>query len=458
MKKVATWLLILALGLSLCACSGGEQTEAPAPDALQVGYAKVNITPDYSVGLGGYSDNETRKSAGFVEPIYATCLALTYGEESILVYTLDNLSIAHEYAEQFRGTIRLITGIPMEKIFFGATHSHSAPGYDGQYKEDMHKWLVEAAQKALDDQAPATMLAGTQKIPNMNFVRHYKLADGNYIGSNFGKKTAQIVGHATDADDQMVLVKFDYADESKRDVLMVNWQAHPDWARAIGYNMIAPSFVGPLRDELERRSGLRVAYFTGASGNQGAESSMESEAHGLNWQDYGIKMGELANDALACLKPVTGSGIKTYRQMVTAEIDHSWDHMFKEATEVYNAWKSGGKGGAKLQDYGFSSVYQARAIRTRFNMGATTELELNAFSVCGVGFTTGTYEMFSTSAIYVKENSPFDITFVITGNQNYIPVPEAYDYRSYEADTSLFVKGTAEKLAQTYVEILGKVQ
>jgi len=458
MKKTVILLLVLALLMGLCACTRGEKTDMSAQDPLQVGYAKVNITPSYSVGLSGYSDNETRLSTGYVEPIYATCLALTQGEETILVYTLDNLSIDHAQAESFRGVIKLITGIPGEKIFFGATHSHSCPGYDGQYKEDMHKWLVEAAQKALTDRAPATVLAGAREIPGMNFVRHYKMADGNYFGANFGKKTAEVIGHATEADTQMVLVKFDYADESKKDVLMVNWQAHPDWARAIGYNQIAPSFVGPLRDTLENLSGMRVAYFTGASGNLNPESQIQSEAHGLSWRDYGIKMGQLANDALTCLKPTEGTGIKTMHQMVTVDIDHSWDHMIKEANEVFNAWKSGGRGGAKLGDYGFSSVYQARAIRTRYNMPATTELELNAFSVCGVGFTTGTYEMFSTSAIYVKENSPFDITFVIAGNQNYIPVPEAYDYRSYEADTSLFAKGTAEKLAETYVEMLGKVK
>ena len=458
MKKTVILLLVLALLMGLCACTRGEKTDTPVADLLQVGYAKINITPSYSVGLSGYSDNETRLSTGYVEPIYATCLALTQGEETILVYTVDNLSMPQENAADFRNTIKLITEIPGENIFFGATHSHSCPGYAGQYKEDMHKWLVQAAQQALDDRAPATMLAGTQEIPGMNFVRHYKMADGNYVGSNFGKQTAQIVGHATDVDAQMVLVKFDYTDESKKDVLMVNWQAHPDWARAIGYNQIAPSFVGPLRDTLENLSGMRVAYFTGASGNVGADSRIETEAHGLNWRDYGIKMGQLANDALTCLKPTEGTGIKTMHQMVTVDIDHSWDHMLKEANEVFNAWKSGGRGGAKLGDYGFSSVYQARAIRTRYNMPATTELELNAFSVCGVGFTTGTYEMFSTSAIYVKENSPFDITFVIAGNQNYIPVPEAYDYRSYEADTSLFAKGTAEKLAETYVEMLGKVK
>ena len=463
MKKFVTLLLVLAMVLGLCACGGSgaaEQTDAPAAEGLQVGYAKVNITPGYSVSLRGYSDDETRKSEGFIEYIYATCLAITYGEETILAYTVDNLSIDHGYAEKFRKEIVPATGIPGEKIYFGATHCHNCPLVTGQYEDDLNAWMVEAAQKALADRAPATMLAGTQEIPLMNFDRHYKTDKGTYFGPSFGTKDGEVVGHATETDPQMVLVKFDYTDESKKDVLMVNWQAHPDFASAIGYYQIAPSFIGPLRDELEKLSGMHVAYFNGASGNLVADSQMESEKHGLDWREYGIKMGQLANDALTCLKPATGTGIKTQHQMLTVNINHDWDHMIEQANEVFDTWKNIGKaaGDALGKTYGFTSSYQARAIRSRYDMKETTQLETNAFSVCGVGFTTGTYEMFAGSSNYVKQNSPFDVTFVITGNQYYIPVPEAYDYRSYEADTSLFAKGTAEQLAENYVEMLGKVK
>ena len=91
-------------------------------------------------------------------------------------------------------------------------------------------------------------------------------------------------------------------------------------------------------------------------------------------------------------------------------------------------------------------------------MAKTSQLELNAFSICGVGFTTGTYEMFSNHSLYVKEHSPFDVTFVITGCSGYIPNPEAYDYRSYEADTGYYAKGTGEKLAEEYVKMLESVK
>ena len=464
MRKIFTLFIVLAMVFGLCACSGsggsGETTAPAAAESLQVGYAKINVTPSYSVGLSGYSDAESRRSEGFITYIYSTCLAFTEGDETILVYTLDNIAMEHDAADYFRTFITEETGVPEDKIFFGATHSHSCPQKTGQYKADLAQWMVEGAKKALADRAPATMYAGMQEIPGMNFVRHYEMEDGTYAGSNFGSFSKKIVGHATAGDPRMMLVKFDYADESKKDVLMVYWQAHPDSGTELGRNQIAASWVGPLRDKLESLCGMHVAYFSGATGNQNKDSKIPEEANNLNWWDYGEKMGELANEALTCLKPVTGTGIKTYHQMFTVDIDHSWDHMLQQANEVYNLWKSAGKsaGDALGKQYGFTSSYQARAIRSRASMKETAQLEINAFAIDGVGFTTGTYEMFSNHGLYVREHSPFDLTFIITGCSGYIPDPAAYVYRSYEADTGYYASGTGEKLAEEYVRMLEQLK
>ena len=462
MKKVFSILLVLLMILGLCACgeSGAESSgETEGTKGLQIGYAKINVTPSYSVGISGYSNASERMSDGLMTYIYATCIAATEGDETILIYTVDNIAMEHNHAEQFRDLITQATGIPGDKIFFGATHSHSCPEKSGQYKVDLGNWLVEGAQKALADRGPATMLAGTKVIEGMNFVRHYEMIDGTYAGSNFGDFNKVIVGHATENDPQMVLVKFDRADDQK-DVLLVNWQAHPDSAKELGYNSLAASWVGPLRDELEKLCGMEVAYFTGAAGNQNKDSKIPEEQNNMTWNEYGVKMGQLANEALTCLQPVTGSGIKSYRQMLEVEIDHSWDHMLAQANEVYDLWKSVDKsaGDALGKTYGFTSSYQARAIRSRASLGKTAQLEINAFSICGVGFTTGTYEMFSDHSNYVKKNSPFDVTFVITGCSGYIPTPEAYEYRSYEADTGYYAAGTGEKLAEAYVDMLKQVK
>ena len=36
---------------------------------LQAGFAKVDITPDYPVGLGGYSNAMIRRSKGVAAPV-----------------------------------------------------------------------------------------------------------------------------------------------------------------------------------------------------------------------------------------------------------------------------------------------------------------------------------------------------------------------------------------------------
>ena len=74
MKNGISWILLFALLLGLCACgeSKPESTEPAASAGLQIGYAKVDITPDLSVGLGGNSDMETRRSTGFADYIYIT--------------------------------------------------------------------------------------------------------------------------------------------------------------------------------------------------------------------------------------------------------------------------------------------------------------------------------------------------------------------------------------------------
>ena len=91
-------------------------------------------------------------------------------------------------------------------------------------------------------------------------------------------------------------------------------------------------------------------------------------------------------------------------------------------------------------------------------MGPTTVLELNAFRIGDMGFVTSTNEVFSTVGKYVRYNSPFETTFIITGNARYLPCAEAYDYRSYEADTGLYAKGTAESVAEKLSQMLHEIK
>lgn len=454
-KRLMCLLLILMLSLGGCA------SQEPAPQTpLRVGYCKVDITPELGSNISGYGDDATRLAESVKDEIYATCIAMTYENETVLLYTVDNICMGAVYAGVLRPILTEKVGVAGDHIFFGATHSHNCPTINDSYKPQLTEAIVKAAEEAMADRAPAAILAAKPSFPGMNFVRHYEMSDGTYSGSNFGiPDRSQAIGHAAETDPDGVLIKFDRG-QGKKDILLINWQAHPDSSSDIGYTGISPSWVGPLRDRVEQRSKMHVAYFTGASGNQNIDSWISSESHGYGWKTYGKKMGTLVDQALEQLQPVEVDGIQARLVVVDAEVDHSWDPMLGQANAVYDLWKTEGKeAGDRLGEiYGFTSSYQARAIRTRAELGPTRPLELGVIRIGDVAFVSGTYEMFSEQGMYIKENSPFETTFIITGNNGYVPSEKAYDYRSYEADTSLFAKGTAEKLAVRYVELLEELK
>ena len=467
MKKFLCMFFAVLLTLSLCACggsSGGAEATQSSAEGLQVGFAKVNITPDYPVGMGGYSDQEKRLHTGLVGYIYTTCIAITSDADTILMFTVDIGGLNEDRQDMFSPSISQATGVPEDNIFFGSTHTHNAPTTSGypnaeRYVADLTKWMTQAATEAMADRSSATLSQAKANHEGMNFVRHYIMSDGSLVANSDVPDAKEIVGHPMETDTQMTLLKFDRGEE-KKDVLLVNWQTHPADSTGQGYYNIGPDFVGPLRDKLEKDTGMLVAYFSGAVGNQVPDSKWQEESHGLEWNKYGEKLAELALPMLDQLQPVEGTQIKTTKYIFQAEVDHSWDHMLKEANEVWDLYKATDRktGDVLAESYGFSSSYQARAIRTRYAMSSHTPMEMNVFCIGDVGFTTGTYEMFSDNGLYVKQNSPYETTFLICGTSTYMPSDITYTYRGYEQDTTIYARGTGEAFAEKYVEMLTELK
>ena len=87
MKRLFPLLLIAVLLLTLCACGGKENTKTEEPKTFRVGFGRVDVTPAGSVSLDGY---DPRASEGVLNPVMATCVAITDAENNtILLYTVD---------------------------------------------------------------------------------------------------------------------------------------------------------------------------------------------------------------------------------------------------------------------------------------------------------------------------------------------------------------------------------
>lgn len=471
MKKILSLVLALSLTLCLCACGGGadepDNTNNAFDDGqLYVGFGRESITPKNSVPLGGYGNAENRMSTDIVDYLYGTCIAMTEGDETVLLFTQDLVRSYEPWVQAVRERITAELGIPADHIMISSTHTHSGPETNSsdssitEYLELYIDAMVTAAKNALEDRSVATLYGTKTELENMTFVRHYLMSDGTYAGSNFGSFSGNVpVEHATEADNEMLLVKFDRG-EDKQDILLVNWQAHPDHSKDLGFNRISADFVGPLRTKLEKDSGMQVAYFTGDTGNLNPFSKMTSDNHGLSWNEYGEKLAEYAMDALSGLTAIEGEGIKATQVQFEYAMNHANEDKLVQAKEVA-ALGNTDAANALAKEYGLGSYMEAANVPQRVNRPATGTMEFNAFYVAGMAFITAPYEMFSDNGIYIKENSPFDMTLLFTNANDwnsYCATEEAYDYVSYESSAGHFARGCAEAAADKFVEMLKGLQ
>ena len=433
---------------------------------LYAGYGKENITPDFDVCLAGYGNDIIRPAMGVEQQIYVTCVAVRNEEKTFLIYTMDGLSAHESIAAILRERLAEAgCDVPGEQVFLSATHCHSCPriylGTPGaeEFRELFFSQAVKAGLNAIADLAPAQMQLAQKDCVDLTFVRHYLMKDGSWAGINFGKLVrSEIADYATKADNTMIMLKF--AREGKQDIMMLNFQAHPALSYQIGRYIISADWVGRMRDQVAKETGALVAYYNGASGNQITRSFLVPGAEPF-WFEYAKKVAAHALSLVPELKPVEGTQMENVHLMYETQIDHSLDHLVPQCQEIADMdQKQGRKDEAdqKAWALGLGSCYVAGMIVMRAGKPATAVREMNAFRIGPVGFTTGTYEMSSDAGIYVRANSPFKNTFILCANSGYIPTANAIDNHTYEGDTTMEIRGTAEAMAEKYVEMLNQVK
>lgn len=479
MKKIISLLLAAAMILCLCACQGGGET---AQKGLQVGYGKANITPSYSVPLAGYGNTSERMSQGFLDYIYATCIAITDENDStVLLITMDLIAAQTFMVEAMKTAVTQATGVPADRIMIQGTHTHSAPDvYNSdssiaKYRQEYVAQLAQAAADAMADRSPATMQTGTGATEGLNFVRHYTTSAGDKLyGDNLTLPSgATITGHYSEPDNEIQLILFKREAEDKKDILAVNWQCHPklnsSGETAEGKqnrSMISADYVGAARDYVESKEDVLFAFYLGAAGNLNANSKIVSENVSTVCKEYGALLGDDILEGMKSLKDVEGTTIQSTQQMYEIAIDHSEDHLAADANKVAVVWRATNNYTAAMEEAvgtEIGSPYHATSIISRSqNTEGTRQIEINAIRVGPIGFVTAPYEMFDVNGMYIKDNSPFDTTFVMTcanGGNNYIAAQYAFDGGgTYEVHNRTFPVGTAEELADTYVDMLKSLQ
>lgn len=420
MKRLFSLLLISVVILALCAC-GEEKSNAPDWEGqFVVGFGRGDVTGKIGDEMPGFpaSDGGTRTAVGILSPLYMNCVAITdEAGNTVLLYSFDNKNAYYSAMNTIRSAVSEATGVPVENILISATHTHSAPTTKNEtYLEVCRKGAVQAATDALADRAPATMECASTTVEGMSFVRHYVTNLGNVVGDNFTPSGAgQPVRHTTEADRELRLVRFNRGD--KKPILMANWLGHASMFATgtsdfglLNRDLMTADYVGVCQTYVEENSDCHFILYMGAGGNINPASRIAQENFSRDGNVYGQKLGEYILETAASMTAAETGTVKNK----TAE----------------------------------------------FNGGRT--VTLGSVGCGSLGLIYGPYEMFDTVSMAVREDSPFEMTFVLSqvnGSFGYMPTDICYDYADcYEVRTSKFLRGDAEKTVDVYLQLLKDVQ
>ena len=243
---------------------------------FQVGYAKVNINPMLGIGMLGYYI--PRYAKGFLDDLEASALALSLGDETVLLVSVDACLIFTEMCDQYLMRIEEATGISHKNIFLSCSHTHTGPlleptdMFDADetlisvYADFLGQRLVDLAQLALADKKKAKMGFIQGRAPErIAYIRRYKMKDGSTM-------TCPPVGDPNidyplgELDQRVHVLRFDQ--EQGESIVLVNYGIHTD---TVNGELISSDFPGWMRRTLDKAlDGVKCMFLPGAQGDVGS--------------------------------------------------------------------------------------------------------------------------------------------------------------------------------------------
>ncbi len=432
---------------------------------MKVGFSKIDTTPEKPVPLGGYGLPEKRIHNNVLNPLYAICVAVNDGEKTVLFFNLDQTGFSPQLVAECASRIEKNYQIPVENILFNSTHTHSAPALTldlpsiDEYKRYLCDKIVAVVPEALADLSPAQLTIGAGQVLGYNYVRRYLLSNGTYGGDNFGDfKNNVAVAHETEADHTMQVIR--WVREDKKDVVMVNWQAHPHRTGGAAKLDLASDLVDVFRNKVEEEHDVLCAFYQGCAGNLNSHSRLKSERMKPSYITVGEGLAEGIKPILANMRPVNADKIRIFREGYEGEINHRTDDLVPQATEVMEFVKTAkdlNEAREFAKSKGFNSTYHANAIVRRSQMPKTEILNIGAVSFGDVCIVHTPNEPYDEVGMHVRATSPFEMTFVLgytNGRGGYMPTIKAFHHGGYGCDICHFPAGETEKLTNRLIEIV----
>ena len=447
--------------------------------AFQVGYAQTNINPPLGIFVYGYYID--RFAEGFLDDLIASALALKCGEKTILLLAVDNCLLPPAVADSYQAQISQATGVDADCVFLTATHTHTGPEVSLEetaeekilaYTKFLGQQLADVSVAALADLKNAKMGYAYGWAPErVAYIRRYKMKDGSTM--TCPPINDPNIDHPIGTLDQRVnVLRFDQ--EQGESIVLVNYGVHAD---TVNGNLISSDWPGWMRRTLDAAlDGVKCMFFPGAEGDVG---STHVHPTGGDMNDTEISFdNEMKSPGMARFvgRALAGTVLQVYDKVAYTDVD-SIDCLCKtlhiptnmptpEQLPLAHRYK-------ELHDAGRDDLipYKAMELTTVVaeairmckleNGPEYIDLPLVGLRIGNVALVGIPGEPFTDVGVRIKEEKGWDLILpcALTGRYlGYFPMQSAFDEGGYEARTSRYKAGVAERIIEGGKELLRQMQ
>ena len=463
---------------------------------LKVGFSRVNINPPLGAFVAGYFID--RFADGILDDLEASAVAFELDGKKAVIISADLCEVPTPTAEYLIREIATKTGLNKNEIFFVVTHSHTAPAVclrdklvtrksvsdemlgssdenlkiNKAYTENiLAPRLADAAVLAFLDLKPAKLGWRQDKAEGLAFVRRYLMKDGT-IRTNPGVGNPDIVSPVGHIDDGVTVIRIDR--EGGDTVVIVNYANHAD---TVGGCKLSADWPGQLRRAVELAiPGTKCLYLNGAEGDVGHVNvfAKDGDLNGMFYDfddvtrgyDHSIHMGRVV--AASVLRTygkvnwVDCDKIVTRQRVMATPSNMPKPEELPEARRINELHLTGRDAELPYEGMMLTTVVAEASRMIALEHGpehinlTLTALRLGPIAIIGIPG-----EPFTGVGEALKRVEGFAAVLPASfanGYEGYFPMMSSYEEGGYEARSSVYRAGVAEKIISECTELLLEVK
>jgi hypothetical protein len=432
---------------------------------IRIGAASVKITPPLGTPMSGYYYE--RGAVKVHDDLYSKAMVIEKNGIKVAIVSCDLIQINAGIVSIARGLIYKSTGIAIDHIMIGATHTHTGPvilneenkdklrekssGLLDKYISKLPGLIEESVVKANNALAPAKMSIGIGHEESISFNRRYYMTDGT-VGWNPGKMNPKIIKPAGPIDPN-VFVLYAETPDGKAISTYVNFALHLDNVGGTEISADLPYTMSTILGKIKGTEMISI-FSPGCSGNINHldVKSIEKQSSDAEAERLGTVLSAEIIKTYTRLKTLDIRNISVIREIVTlplAEISPSEIDKAREIAATYG----------KPDAAPFIELVEASKILDVYGRkGKPIDAEIQVFALGDeMAIVSLPGEIFTELGMYIKDRSPYKFTTVVelaNGAIGYVPDRKAYAEGAYEPVSSRCAPGSGEILAEKAIALL----